>query len=191
MSNVRNDEALPPEYADLPEAFTPRDPMTGRISGDPTTKPVWLVMEDVFRGHGNRGTRYIEGTEMIDYDTPNFAMRPLNKEAARRFVAWRRSIPAEGSSIDIDEVLEAATKLAGEPKFEALSKEDKARAISKLANAARDKRMKEGTMELPPISHNFSSKAPNAAVAPMLGVKYSQVSRDAPLHQPAASPMGR
>lgn len=177
------------EFADLPEAFTPRDPVTGRISGDPTTQPVWLVVEDTFRGRWAQGTRYTEGTELVDFDTPNAAMKPLNKAAARRYVAWRESIPAEGTSIGIDEILEAATRLAGEAKFEVLSKEDKSKAIAKMAGAQRAKRLAEGQMELPPLAHNFSKAAANSTVSPMVGVKYSQVSRDAPLHHPAPAPM--
>ena len=189
--NAKNetDILIGTEFADLPEAFTPRNPQTGRIDGDPVTAPVWHVLEDTARGKHRNLTLSTEGSEIIDHEVPNRAMRPLNRAAARKFVAWRESIPLDGAVIAIDDLLEAATKLAGDGKFEALSKEDKAKVIGKLAAQTKKRRDADGIMELPPISNNFGRPAYRDA-EPMVGVKYSQVSRDAPHpHRQSASPM--
>lgn len=188
--NAKNEDPLiGTEFADLPEAFTPRDPITGRIDGTPVREPVWLITEDTARGKHRNLTLYSEGSEIIDHETPNRAMQPLNRAAGRRLIAWRESLPLDGALIAIDDLLEAATKLGGDVKFEALSKEDKAKIIGKLAAATKKKRFEDGIMELPPISNNFGRPAHRDA-EPMVGVKYSQVSRDAPpVHRHAAPPM--
>jgi hypothetical protein len=175
----KDDPLIGTEFADLPEAFTPRNPQTGRIDGDPVTAPVWFITEDTARGKHRNLTLYTEGSEIIDHETPNRAMRPLNRAAARRCVAWRESLPLDGAVIAIDDLLEAATKLAGDGKFEALSKEDKAKVIGKLAAQTKKRRSEDGIMELPPISNNFGRPAYRDA-EPMVGVKYSQVMRDSP-----------
>lgn len=170
------------QFSHLPEVFAMRDDdgsPQGRIVQE--RDPAYECLSAGFYGLGMQGTLYVEGSIIVGHMCPNEQLMPLNRAAAVRYIAWQESLPIDKVQLIQGDLLEAATMLDGQPAYLALSKEDKQKAIRKLAielKAKREGLLNGGTLDLPPLSHNFKVGARTAP--PILGAKMSDMAQRTP-----------
>jgi len=170
------------QFSHLPEVFAMRDDdgsPNGRIFQE--REPCYECLSAGFYGGGVQGTYYPEGSIVVGHLPPNDQLMPLNRAAALRYIAWQESLPVDKVQLVSGDLLEAATMLDGQPEYAKLSKEDKQRAIRKLAIELKARR--EGVnglnLALPEMGHNFV-KAGQGKAPPILGAKVSDMGQRMP-----------
>lgn len=111
------------------------------------TRPCYELQQDGYYGDTLFFENEIITTEMV----PNNSMKPLNRAAGARYVAWIESLPLGASiNVNIGDITEAATMLRNDPEVKDLSHEAFSKAVTSLALHLKAKR--DDRHYIPPIA---------------------------------------
>ena len=158
------------EFSRLPAVFAMRgdDGFVEHVE-----EPAWNLLADGFYGQGVEATLYQEGEIIISSMIPNFHMQPLNRAAGKIMRAWLEALPMQGTTINIDDLSEAATALAGNEKLSEMTPEQIKATTYKLALALKVKRENTAGMVIPPMAGATIESMRNrgASKAPMMNAR--------------------
>lgn len=163
-------------FGDLPEVFAMRNDDNSIIQ---EKDPCYECVADGFYGKGMEGTYYPESSIIVTQDTPNEFMKPLNKAAGLKYIAWTNSLPMNRTAIDVGDMSEAAQMLAKDPNVTLLPPLDYQKAVIKLSEELKLRRMGGTAPTTPSLQHNFTPQSGGKA-PPILGAKVADMSQRGP-----------
>lgn len=130
-------EAERDEFSDLPESFITQGPDGFFIE---IKEPCYQCMSQGYYGGMKDATLFEEGEIIKGNMTPNHELRPLNRAAGRKVREWLDSLPSNGVSITMDDLIEATVLLSANPKLKDLEPDQIAELTRKTAIGVKRKR---------------------------------------------------
>jgi hypothetical protein len=171
-------------FSDLPEVFAMRD--GNEIIQE--RSPCYRCVADGFYGEGTSGTWYAEGSIIVLERVPNQYVEPLNRAAGLRWAKWATSLPQGRVFYGIEDMAEAATMLAKDPRVTDLNPIAYQKGLISLCEEIKLRRDGKDARSLPGMSHNFAPQSGQGSASPILGAKVAQMNERGPGHLHGPNP---